>query len=190
LSVPFFLKGGEKMEKVSKAIDKLSQLFGIISGVIMLCGVILVIAEILARTLFDSTLYITEEYTAYFMVAITFLGLAYTLKEKGHIRMVFLHNIVKGGKARAYLDLYSFVVGLIIFFIITVVSTEFFWDSIVSGSRSMQISKTYLAIPQFAMPLGSLLITLQFASELIKTVLKLRTGEFGDGEVESKELGR
>jgi TRAP-type C4-dicarboxylate transport system permease small subunit len=178
------------MERFVRIIDRMTNAFGIIAGTIMLLGVALVITEIIARTFFNSTIYITEEYTGYFMVAITFLGLAYTLKEKGHIRMVFLHGLIKGGKARFYLGIYTFIVGLAVFTVITVVTANFFWDAVVTGTRSMQISKTYLAIPQFAMPFGSLLITLQFASEIARTIIKFRTGEMDKEDTESQALGR
>jgi TRAP-type C4-dicarboxylate transport system permease small subunit len=178
------------MEKVAQVIDQLSAFFGRMSGILMIFGVVLIIAEIVVRVVFGSTLYITEEYTAYLMVSVTFLGLAYTLKEKGHIRMVFLHKLIKGGKGRTFLDLYSFLVGFIVFVLITFTTFNYFWDSVISGTRSMQISKTYLAIPQFAMPLGSLLITLQFASEFIKSVIRLRGGEMDIEEAESQTLGR
>ncbi len=177
------------MLRIVRQIDRISHFFGIIAGIMMLIGVTLVIAEILVRALLDRTLYITEEYTAYLMVAITLFGLAYTMKEKGHIRMLFLHKFVKG-KARIILDIYAFLVGVSVFAVITYSTTEFFWDSVVSGSRSMHISKTYLAIPQFVMPLGSLLLTLQFAAEIIRSFIKLRSGEFEDLETESETLGR
>ena len=51
---------------------------------------------------------------------------------------------------------------------------EFFWDSVVSESQSMQISETYLAIPQAFLPVGSLLLTLQFAAEFLKGFALLR----------------
>lgn len=177
------------MEKIVRLFDRISEVFGMIAGVMMLSGLTLVIAEIVARALFDKTLYITEEYTGYLMVAITFLGLASTLKNKGHIRMVFLHKLVTG-KARILLDIYAFTIGLVIFTIITITTTNFFWDSVVSQTRSMQISETYLAVPQSMMPLGSFVVTLQFAAELMRSILKLRAGDMEKEEMESEALGR
>jgi TRAP-type C4-dicarboxylate transport system permease small subunit len=178
------------MEKFIRGIDRISNACGIISGIMMLIGVTLVLTEVFVRAVFDTTLYITEEYTAYLMVGITFLGLAYTLKEKGHIRMVFMHKIIKRGKARILLDIYSFTVGLAVFAVITGATFVFFWDSVLSGTQSMYISKTFIAIPQSAMPLGSLLITLQFAAEIMKSIIKLRTGATDEQEIESEMLGR
>jgi TRAP-type mannitol/chloroaromatic compound transport system permease small subunit len=64
-------------------------------------------------------------------------------------------------------------------------------DSYVNGSKSMHVSGTLLAIPQFFMPFGSALMTLQFLAEFLKGVAMLR----GDTEglviqEETDELGR
>ncbi|RFU70283.1 TRAP transporter small permease subunit [Peribacillus saganii] len=170
------------METLVRIIDKINKVFAYIAGILMVLSVCLIITEILVRSVFNSTIYITTEYTAYFMAAITFLGLAFTLKEKGHIRMVFIYKIFKGNKARVILDLYSYIVGLLVFLIITIATFQFFWDSLVSGTQSMQLSKTYLAIPQFILPLGSFLVSLQFIAEISRTVLKNR-----NGAIENKE---
>src|SRR5699024_5389656 len=139
-----------------KVIDRITDTLGIIAGLFMVSAVLMVLTEVILRTVFDGTLYITQEYTAYFMVAVTFFGLAYTLKEKGHIRLSFLHRFVKFGKPQTILDIVAFVFGFIMFAIITYASYEYFMSSWESMTRSRQISQTYLAIPQAAMPLGSL----------------------------------
>ncbi|MEH7342438.1 TRAP transporter small permease subunit [Bacillus sp. JJ1532] len=176
------------MEKMIRIVDNTNKVFAYIAGTMLVLSVVLIMGEIVARSVFNSTIYITTEYTAYFMVAITFLGLAFTLKEKGHIRMVFLYKVFKGVKARMILDIYSYVVGLAAFLIITIATFQFFWDSLVSGTQSMQLTKTYLAIPQFILPLGSLLLTLQFIAEISKTVLRYRSGELEINEEEDQEL--
>ena len=177
------------METYIRFCDRLSKGCGIIAGIMLLFAVVLVLTEIVIRTLLDSTLYITDEYTGYLMAAITTLALAYTLREKGHIRMVFLHTLLKG-KARSALEIYAFTVGLAMFALITYTTAVFFWDSVVSGSRSMQISETYLAIPQFFMVFGALVMALQFAAELCRSIQGLRSGDVREQDVESSTLGR
>ncbi|MFD2132470.1 TRAP transporter small permease subunit [Pseudogracilibacillus auburnensis] len=179
------------MTLIIRIIDRISNASGLIAGLLMILGVVLVLTEVIVRTVFSSTIYITQEYTAYFMVAITFLGLAYTLKEKGHIRLTFIHKFVKVGKVRTILDIYAFIIGFIIFAIVTYATIDYFLSSLASGTRSMQITKTYLAIPQFAMPLGSFIISLQFLAEILKSILQLKTGEFEEeDDFESEALGR
>lgn len=178
------------MEKFVRIIDRITNVFGVVAGVFMILGVAMIITEIIVRSVFDSTLHITGEYMGYFMVAITFLGLALTLKDKEHIRMVFLHKLVKTGKPRFYLELYSLIVGLVIFVTMTVATTEFFWNSVVTGSQTMQLTHTYLAIPQFGLVLGSLLMSSQFMGEIIRLIIKFRNGELDEEETESQALGR
>ncbi|MCL6610343.1 MAG: TRAP transporter small permease [Peptococcaceae bacterium] len=177
------------MEKFVRLCDRLSHACGMMAGFMMIAALALILIEIVIRTLFSMTLYITEEYTGYLMVAITFLALSYTLKEKGHIRMVFLHVVLKG-KARIGLDIFAYVAGLALCAAITVTTAGFFWDSVVSKSQSMQISGTYLAIPQFFMPLGAFMMALQFAAEIGRSIIHIRSERVEDLEVESSALGR
>lgn len=176
------------MEKIISWCDRISQAGGVMSGILMVFSVGLVLAEIIVRTIFNTTLFITEEYSGYLMAAMTFLALAFTLKDKSHIRMVFLHTVLKG-KARVALDIYAFAVGFIFCAVLTWTTSLFFWDSLVNNSRSMQISETYLAIPQFFMPLGTLLMTIQFFAEMCRSIIRLRSGET-ESETESSALGR
>lgn len=175
---------------IIRTIEKLTGAFGIIAGLFMVLSVVLVMVEIVMRSVFSSTIYITQEYSGYFMVAITFFGLAYTLKEKGHIRLTFLHRFVKVGIGRAILEIIVSIVGLIIFAIILKATWDLFMSSFENKSTSMQLSKTYLAIPQFAMPLGSLLICLQFIADICKQILQIKTGEYETDDNDNAALGR
>ena len=177
------------MESFVRICDKLSVACGIASGVLMVLSTLLVLAEIVVRSAFSKTLYITEEYSGYLMAALTFLALAYTLKDKSHIRMTFLHTIAKG-KAKLWLDVFAFSVGFAFCALLTYTTGEFFWDAVVTKSRSMQISQTYVAIPQFFMPFGTGVMMLQFAAEIMRTLLLLRAGRVDAVEAESSMLGR
>ncbi len=170
------------MEKVLRWSDRIASLGGALSGIGICLGVLLVTAEIVMRTFFSKTLYITEEYTGYLMTGLTFLALGYTLKEKGHIRMTFLHTALHG-KKRLVLDMCCFFAGLVFTLLMTWTTALFFWDSVVFGSRSMQISETYLAVPQFFLPLGSGVFALQFGAEFLRTLARL----FGNPEEDLPE---
>lgn len=178
------------MKPLIRWIDGLSGLAGGLSAVLLCAGLALIFLEIVLRSAFSSTLFITEEYSGYLMCGLTFCALAYTLREKGHIRMTFLNKLVTG-TARIYLDLACFLVGFLFGLALTLFTFQFFWDSILTGSQSMQISETYLAVPQFFMPFGAAILTLQFLSETLKTVLVIK----GDTEglplrQEAESLGR
>ena len=178
------------MKKIINFIDNLSGISGWTAGIMTAIAMVLVAGEIVYRTVFSKTLYITDEYSGYMMTMVTFCGLAYTLRERGHIRMMMLPHFLKG-RPRIIFDMVCFVVGFLFCIAFTWFTFVFFWDSVVNESRSMHISETYLAIPQFFMPLGALLMTLQFLSEFLKAAALLK----GDAQglrilEESDDLGR
>lgn len=157
-------KVGE-MAVISRVIDKLSQISGVMAGVMICLGLALVLTEIWVRSVLDGTIYIAEEYSGYLMAMLTFLGLSYTQREKGHIRMTFLHKVL-GPVGRRRLGRVCALVGVFFACVLTYFMGRFFWDSVVNRSQSMQISETYLAIPQFFLLLGAGVLALQFLADL------------------------
>ena len=170
------------MKKMISIIDRISFYGAIVAGILVciICGMILV--EIVLRSFLNTTMYIADEYAGYAMALISFLGLGYTLSQNGHIRMTFIHKALKE-KGRGIIDLFAYLVGVLVSFYIVVVTWKYFFASAVDGSRSMQISQTPLAIPQFFVFLGSVMLALQFISETCKAYLIVK----GDTEVEIKE---
>lgn len=178
------------MKRLINILDGLSGAGGWLAGILMVLALLLVMGEIVVRSFFSGTLYVADEYAGYLMAMLTFTGLAYTLRERGHIRMMFLPHVLKG-RAHVLFNMGCFVVGILFCAALTSYTWEFFWDSVVSKSQSMQISETYLAIPQAFLPLGSLLLTLQFAAEFLKGVAILRQDTEGIRVLEeADDLGR
>ncbi len=178
------------MKRIINIIDGISGFHGWVAGIMMAVALILTVVEIVYRSGFSRTIYITDEYSGYLMAMLTFCGLAYTLRERGHIRMMMLPHLMKG-QVRILVNMVCFVIGMIFCIALTWFTFQFFWDSVISNSKSSQLSETYLAIPQFFMPLGSLLMALQFLAEFLKGAAMLR----GDTEglrilEETDDLGR
>ena len=171
-------------------IDRLSGWGGALCGTILCISLILLLTEIVIRSAFSKTLFITDEYSGYLMSALTFMGLSYTLREKGHIRVTLLQGILSE-KNKIYLDIICLFIGFLTFCFIACQCALFFWDSVATRSQSMQISETYLAIPQVFMPVGSFLLSFQFLSEAAKCLLILRGETDGISfQQESRDLGR
>ena len=104
--------------------------------------------------------------------------------------MMFLPHILKG-RAHTVFNMVCYTVGFLFWVGLTWYTAEFFWDSVVNESQSMQISETYLAIPQFFMPLGAILLTLQFLAEFLKALYVLRQDTEGLRILEeADDLGR
>lgn len=166
------------MKRLVQLIDSISGICGGLAGLMLCVGLALTVGEIVLRSAFDATLFITDEYSGYLTCGLTFCGLSYTLREKGHIRMTFIHRVVSG-RRRQYLDLLCYGLGFLFCAVITWYAWGLFWDSAVTGSRSMQVSETYLAVPQFFMPFGAFVMTLQFLAEILKAILVMRNDTAG-----------
>ncbi len=178
------------MKKIINAIDNLSVIGGWFAGILMVIAFLMAIAEIAIRGFFGGTLYIADEYSGYLMAVITFIGLSYTLRERGHIRMMFLIHVLKGRSKTIY-DMICLAAGFMFCLAFTWFTCDFFWDSVVNKSQSMQLSETYLAIPQAFLPLGASLLALQFLAEFLKGWEVLRNDTEGLHIVEeADELGR
>jgi TRAP-type C4-dicarboxylate transport system permease small subunit len=178
------------MKKIITIIDRVSGLSGWTAGIIMALALVIVVAEIVTRSVFSKTIYVSDEYSGYLMAMLTFLGLAYTLRERGHIRVMVLTHSLKGNTVIIY-NMVCMFIGFIFCIGLTWYTFEFFLDSVVSKTQSMQITETYLAIPQAFLPLGSFLFMLQFLSEFLKGIKLLQHDTEGLNIMEeSDELGR
>lgn len=172
------------MKKIVKFIDMLSLLGSTLSGIFIFASASLVTLEIILR-FFKRTLYITDEYSGYFMCAISFTALAITLKENEHIRISFLIDFLdKKYKKGLLLHAFCNFVGLFISLFLLKFTFNYFWDSVMTGSRSMSVAATYIAIPKFFMPLGCLLLAFQFVSELLKDILLISSIDSTQGASE------
>jgi TRAP-type C4-dicarboxylate transport system permease small subunit len=178
------------MKAIINAIDRLSGFGGWTAGIFMVIALVIGISEIVTRYVFGKTLYIADEYSGYLMAMLTFLGLAYTLRERGHIRMMFLLHFLKGSRKVLY-NMACMLVGFVFCMGLLWFTGVFFWDSVVNQTQSMQITETYMASPQVFLPIGSFFLLLQFLSEFLKCVAILRQDTAGLRiQEEVDELGR
>jgi len=98
------------MKKLINLIDKMSGIGGWVAGILMTVALVISVGEIIFRSFLNSTLYVADEYTGYLMAMLTFAGLAYTLRERGHIRMMFVPHFIKG-RAHVIYNMVCFVMG-------------------------------------------------------------------------------
>ncbi len=178
------------MKKLIQAIDRTSGFSGGVAAVIVVAALFIAIAEIITRSVFGKTIYIADEYSGYLMAMLTFMGLAYTLRERGHIRVMVIIHFLQGKRRIIYTMICTFI-GFLFCAGLTYHTFLFFWDSVVNKTQSMQITETYLAIPQAFLPIGSFLLTLQFVSEFLKGFAMLKNDTEGLNILEeTDELGR
>ncbi len=172
------------MQKIFKMIDKISDWAGIGASGCILIVFALILVEIFLRDLTGRSTFITEEYSGYLLSWFAFLGMSYTLKSDGHIRVNILLSRL-GRSQKAILEIIACLVGGAGFLFLTIYLAALFYDSLTMGVKSMHVSKTALFIPQFMPVLGSAIMVLQFVSLLDKKVRDLS----GKGEREELSHG-
>ena len=148
-------------------IEKLSLGGAFLSAIFMVLIVALIAVEILIRSVFNSSTLISDEYSAYFFVGVVLLGLAFTLKEEGHIRITLLTSVL-GDKGRAFLDLFATVLAIVITTFALYYAGEMVYDSWSLGMRADSISETPIYLSQMVIPLGLLMLDLQLGARLLK----------------------
>ena len=78
------------MNTIVRVIESLSDWMAWISGIMLGLMTLLILAEIFLWNVFKKTTLIHDEYCAYGLAAIIFMGAGYCLKEKGHIRITLV----------------------------------------------------------------------------------------------------
>ncbi len=155
------------MKTIVNMIEKLSLGGAFLSAIFMILIVALIALEILIRSVFNSSTLISDEYSAYFFVGVVLLGLAFTLKEEGHIRITLLTSVL-GDKGRAFLDLFATVLAIVITTFALYYAGEMVYDSWSLGMRADSISETPIYLSQMVIPLGLLMLDLQLGARLLK----------------------
>ena len=155
------------MKLFLKLIDKASDFGQVCASICVLVIIALILVEILLRAAAGQSTFITEEFSGYLLSWFAYLGMAYTLKLDGHIRVTMLLSKINDRK-RAVLEMAAGFIGMLAFAYISFHLFLVMKSSMASGVRSMHISETPLFIPQIVPILGSVLMTLQFLPYLVR----------------------
>lgn len=165
------------LQKLIRIIEKLTDvLSGALPAVIIFLLMVMLLVEVLTRYIFNSPLSIAEEMGGYMLVSITFMGLAYTWKEKGHVRVTLLMSRLPERTARS------------IRFITLILATAFsvplikacydlLLDSMLFESRSGSWLRTPLVYPQTILLVGAVLLFLQLLVDIVKSIIARDTPE-------------
>lgn len=164
------------MNTIVRMTETISEWSARISSVALALMTILILVEIFLWNVFQKTTLIADEYCAYGLAAIIFLGAGYCLKEKGHIRITLVLSFLPEKAAR------------VITFIGTAVTTVFmgyiWWylfkmvmSTVRYQSTSGTLTNTPLWIPQSVMLIGAACFLSQLAGTTLKTYRAIGTGE-------------
>ncbi|MFH1985055.1 MAG: TRAP transporter small permease [Pseudomonadota bacterium] len=164
------------MQTVIRWIEYISDWSARISAVLLGLMTVLILVEIFLWNIFEKTTLIADEYCAYGLAAIIFMGAGYCLKEKGHIRITlvlgFLPERLSRSIAVAATAMTTAFCGYLWWYLYKMVASAYRYDS-TSGT----LTNTPLWIPQTFMLAGAACFVLQLAATTMKTFRAVSTGE-------------
>ncbi|MDW7712185.1 MAG: TRAP transporter small permease [Deferrisomatales bacterium] len=164
------------MDLLIRLTERISDGMARVAAVVLGLMTALILLEILLWNTVTKTTLVADEYSAYGLAAIIFLGAGHCLKERGHIRITLLLSLLPDRLAR------------VVTFLATAATTAFmgylWWylylmvrSAYRFGSTSGTLTGTPLWIPQTVMLVGAAGLLLQLAGTTLKTLRAVGTGE-------------
>jgi TRAP-type C4-dicarboxylate transport system permease small subunit len=164
------------MKRLASVIEEISNWAARVSAVVLGLMTVLILIEILLWNMASKTTLIADEYSAYGLALIIFLGAGFCLKERGHIRITLVLGLLPQRLER------------LITFVATAVTTVFFgylwWylfkmvqSTVRYQSTSGTLTNTPLWIPQTLMLIGAGCFFLQFVGTTVRTFQAIASGE-------------
>jgi TRAP-type C4-dicarboxylate transport system permease small subunit len=143
-----------------------------LAGLALILTIIVVTAEIIMRNYFGQSLQLSEEYGAYLLVAMMFLGFADSYRAGALMRIEVVYDAFSP-RARAVVDLIYdvlafFAVGILAWFGLRMVIS-----SINRGSQAPTLIETPLWIPQLSIPIGLSVLLAALALTIADDVARL-----------------
>lgn len=149
-----------------KILRKIPDVFGFVSAVLMAAIWALMMAEVLARNVFDSPILGASEIAIYLYVTAAYWGFSYTQKEKGHICVELLYDRL-GAQAKRVVDAVAYVLGDILFAFFTF----FTWKMFANSWAVKEIQLTAMKMPVYILKLAVAIgVTVMLVQLIIDTV--------------------
>ncbi|MCF2903914.1 TRAP transporter small permease [Octadecabacter sp. CECT 8868] len=159
-----------------KAIDRLSFVMALASGVALLVIAVLIAAEIILRKFFGISMHFLWEIASFIQLTAVFLGAGWTLRTGGHIRVTIISS-----KAPRLFEWLATLFGLAISAYLTKALVLMAWGYFETGRTTGTVTDTPLVYPAVLVAFGAAMLTLQLALR----ALRLATGE----ETETDQTG-
>ena len=149
-----------------RAVALISNVCGFLSGLAVIAILILICCEIVLRQ-FRSSLLVTDEIGGYLNAAVVFLGLAYTLRNGGFIRVEVVYDTL--GERWKRMAVWTFVIISTIFVgVLFYVAIGHITYAFVQDTRAVSVLETPEWIPQSAMVLGLAVLLLQLIAFIVE----------------------
>ena len=164
------------MKRIGIIIDKIAYLGGWFGGWLVPLMMMLVVVDVFMRYVMNRPLMVSDEFSAYMLVTLSFLGLAYTWREKGHVRIEILVNHFPS-RAYGWVRLLGLILTLIFMIQMDLAAYKMIAYALQINLRSSTWLMFPLFWPQLTVFLGFVLLTLLLIVDIARAAFKVRAGE-------------
>lgn len=163
------------IQSALKIFDAIQEKTGSIVSLFSLFLVLMVVADVLLRYLFNSSFIFMQELEWYFYSIIFLGGAGYTLNKDEHVRIDLIYSKYSA-KNKLIVDIAGGIIFSLVFIISVIwVSTEFAIDSLLMGEISADPGGLpYRFVIKAVLPLGFMLLLIETISQILKATVKLR----------------
>lgn len=163
------------MNRIAKFIDSMVIISGHVSGWLVPAMIVLIVIEVFMRYVLHNPPMVADEFSAYMLVALSYLGMAYTWKQGGHVRItLFVRRLPK--KIAIWIRL----IGLLISFCFLVGLNHSCLNMVIYAQKINLRSDTWLTFPlfwpQLTVLIGFVFLALTIFSEMVQLASGLLPG--------------
>lgn len=137
--------------------------------------VVLILYEVFMRYVVHQSPMLADEFSAYMLVAISYLAAGYTFREKGHVRITALVSRLPT-RLSNWLRVTTLVIGLGF----SIVLTKSSYDLMAFSFKLRMASSTWLTfplqVPQMTLAIGFTILSLLLIVEIAKAITNIRAG--------------
>jgi TRAP-type transport system small permease protein len=164
------------MNRLNSLIEGIAGLGGYLSGWLVPIMMVLVVVEVFMRYVLQRPLMVADEFSAYMLVALSFIGLAYTWRQGGHVRITVVVSRMSRKPANGVR-----VAGLIAIFVFMIAMDQSAYRMVRYALQMNMKSSTFLMVPlfwpQLTVLIGFVLLTLVVGLDIIQAIAKIRAGK-------------
>jgi TRAP-type C4-dicarboxylate transport system permease small subunit len=181
--------GNPRSPLLLRYIDRLSELAGYASAVLILVSMLVVCYGVFLRYVLGASTIWQLELSTYFLMFAAFVGGAYGLKHGDHVNLSLIVDRLPE-KTRLYVRLLASVLGFVFVAIVASIAYVLWWETTEAGRTSGTAWNVPLTYPYLIVPLGMTLIALQYLVIVVRIVQQIRTSDHPPDEGGDLEGGR
>jgi TRAP-type C4-dicarboxylate transport system permease small subunit len=144
-----------------RLIERLSQISGYLAALSILAATLIIVEQVVVRYVFKLPTIWQVETAVYLLIAATFLGAPYGLKEKAHISIDMLIIYFPPGLRRK-LDIATSAIAMAFCFFMAYRGAVMWWEAFEGNWHSSSLLSVPLIYPYALIPVGMFLTGLQY----------------------------